>query len=272
MNKRLAGKVAIITGAGSGLGKATALLMASEGATVVVNDINLANARAVANEIKAKKGTALAIKADVTKSRQIQQMVDRVLKRFGQIDILVNNAGTGGDVSGKSKLGPPITNIDEADWDYTFAVNVRGIFNCCKAVVEHMKSRKSGRIINISSVAGKKPSVLIPAYSASKAAVINFTQVLSEELAPQGINVNAICPGIIWTPMWEQFARRQTEQNPFLKGLDPKSAFNAIVSRGAFKAEQQPEDIAMLAVFLASDKSRRISGEAISVEGPTPIN
>lgn len=274
MGSRLYGKVAIITGAGSGLGCATAHCMAAEGATVVIADLNLANARKVAADIRAEKGKAMAIKTDVTKSVQIKRMVDRVLARYGQIDILVNNAGTGGPTGGKSRLGPPITNITDEDWDFTFAVNVRGIFACCKAVVGHMKSRKYGKIINISSVAGKQPSVLIPAYSASKAAVISFTQVLSNELAPQGINVNAICPGIIWTPMWEEFARRQVEQNPRLKGLSPKQAFDAIVTgmgQGAYKGEQQPEDIAMLAVFLASEESRRISGEAISVAGPTPI-
>ena len=210
----------------------------------------------------------------MTKPTQIKHMVDRVIKRFGKIDILMNNAGTGGDASGKSKLGPPLTNIDDADWDFTFAVNMKGIFIMCKAVMDHMKSRKYGRIINVSSVAGKKPSVLIPAYSASKAAVINFTQVLSQELAPQGITVNAICPGIIWTPMWQEFAKRQTEQNPRLKGMDPKMAFDAIVTMaagGVARAEQQPEDIGWLAVFLASDEAKRISGEAISVEGPTPL-
>ena len=271
MGSRLYGKVAIITGAGSGLGCATAHCMAAEGATVVIADLNLANARKVANEIKAEKGKAMAIKTDVTKSAHVKRMVDRVLRRFGQIDILVNNAGTGGKPDGKSKLGPPITNITDEDWDFTFEVNMKGMFMCCKAVVDHMKSRKYGKIINISSVAGKQPSVLIPAYSASKAAVISFTQVLSNELAPQGINVNAICPGIIWTPMWQDFARRQTEQNPRLKGMDPKTAFNAIVTQGAVKAEQLPEDIGMLAVFLASEESRRITGEAISVNGPTPI-
>jgi NAD(P)-dependent dehydrogenase (short-subunit alcohol dehydrogenase family) len=271
MGNRLADKVAIITGSGSGLGRATAHCMAAEGATVIINDINLANARTVASEIKAKKGKALAIKADVTKPVQVKRMVDRVLKRFGKIDILVNNAGTGGARSGKSKLGPPLTNITDEDWDFTFAVNVKGIFIMCKAVMDHMKEHKYGKIINISSAAGKRPSVLIPAYSASKAAVINFTQVLAAELAPYGINVNAICPGIIWTPMWQEFARRQTEQNPRLKGLDPKTAFNLIVTQGAVKAEQQPEDIGMLAVFLASDESKGIAGEAISVDAPTPI-
>jgi len=249
--------------------------MASEGATVIINDVNLPNARAVANEIKARKGKALAIKADVTRPAQVKRMIDRVLKRFGKIDILMNNAGTGGNTaSTKSKLGPPLTNIDDADWDFTFDVNVKGIFIMCKAVMDHMKSRKYGRIINTSSVAGKRPSVLIPAYSASKAAVINFTQELSQELAPLGITVNAICPGIIWTPMWQEFARRQTEQNPRLKGMEPKAAFDAIVTMaagGVAKAEQQPEDIGWLAVFLASDEAKRISGEAISVEGPTPL-
>jgi len=272
MCNRLKDKVAIITGSGSGIGRGIAHCFAAEGATVVINDINLANARTVANEIKAKKGRALAIKADVTRPAEVKRMVDRVLKRFGQIDILVNNAGTGGDKSGKSRLGPPITNITDEDWDFTFAVNVKGIFIMCKAVIPHMVSRRYGRIINISSVAGKSPSVLIPAYSASKAAVINFTQVLSTELAPQGITVNAICPGIIWTPMWQEFARRQTETNPRLKGLDPKTAFDAIVTQPGVRMEQKPEDIGMLAVFLASDESVRITGEAISVAGPTPVS
>lgn len=270
MSKRLTNKVAIVTGAGSGIGRAIAHCFAAEDAIVVVNDINIANARTVINEIKTKKGRAIAIKADVTKPVQVKKMVDRILKRFGRIDILVNNAGTGGDKSGKSKLGPPITNITDEDWDFTFAVNVKGIFIMCKAVTPHMISHRYGKIVNISSVAGKSPSVLIPAYSASKAAVINFTQVLSAELAPQGITVNAICPGIIWTPMWQEFARMQTEMNPWLKGLDPKTAFDTIVNQGSFRAEQQPEDIGMLAVFLASDESKRISGEAISVSGPTP--
>ena len=266
MGNRLQGKVAIVTGSGGGIGRGTAKCLAAEGAIVVVNDINLANARDVVKEIRAGKGKAIAIKADVTRPAQVKRMIQRVIKRFGKIDVIINNAG----VFGKH-VGPPLTNITDEDWDFTFAVNVKGIFIMCKAVMDHMKECKYGKIINISSAAGKRPSVLIPAYSASKAAVINFTQALATELAPYGINVNAICPGIIWTPMWQEFARRQTEQNPRLKGLDPKTAFNLIVTQGAVKAEQQPEDIGMLAVFLASDESKGIAGEAISVDAPTPI-
>ena len=267
MADKLAGKIAIITGSGSGIGRATAHCMAAEGATVIINDINLVNARKVANEIRKEKGKAFAIKADVTKSPQVKRMIDRVLKRFGRIDIVMNNAGVGGE-----HIGPPLTNITDEDWDKTFAVNCKGIFIMCKAVMEHMKARKSGKIINTSSVAGKKPSVTIPAYSASKAAVIAFTQTLAEELAPYNVQVNAICPGIIWTPMWEAFAGKLSERNPFLKGQSAANAFKAITSTttGDMQRVQQPEDIGMLAVFLASDDSKRITGEAISVEAPTP--
>lgn len=266
---RLSGKVAIITGAGSGIGRATADCMAAEGATVIVNDIDLTNARKVADEIRSKKGKALAIKADVTKSPQVKRMIERVLKRFGQIDIVMNNAGIGGE-----HIGPPLTNITDEDWDKIFAVNCKGIFIMCKTVMDHMKARKSGKIINTASVAGKKPSVTIPAYSASKAAVIAFTQTLAEELAPYNIQVNAICPGIIWTPMWEAFAGKLAERNPLLKRQPAVNAFRAITTASGASVQniQQPEDIGMLAVFLASDEARRISGEAISVEAPTPIN
>jgi NAD(P)-dependent dehydrogenase (short-subunit alcohol dehydrogenase family) len=268
VGNRLAGKVAFITGAGSGIGKGMAICMAREGATIVIADINLANARSVAKEIRTLKSKALAVKVDVTKSAQVDKAVQRTLKRFGKIDIVVNDAGTGGE-----HIGPPLTNIPDEDWEKIFDVNCKGIFIVCKAVMPHMKERKKGKIINISSVAGKKPSTTIPAYSASKAAVINFTQALSEELAPYDIQVNAICPGIIWTPMWEAFAGKLSERIPGMKGQAPATAFKAITTApmGNVQRIQRPEDIGMLAVFLASDESIRITGEAISVEGPTPL-
>jgi len=187
-------------------------------------------------------------------------MVNRVLATFSRIDILVNNAGVAGE-----HIGPPLTNLTGEDWDHTYSVNVKAIFLMCKAVMPHMVNQKYGKVINISSVAGKRPSPTLPAYAASKAAVISFTDALAQELGPYGINVNAICPGIIWTPLWERFAGQIAEQNPRLKGrgLTARGAFDAIVTQPGVRTEQLPDDIGMLAVFLASDESRRISGEAI---------
>jgi len=269
MCQRLEGKVAIITGSGSGIGRGIAHCFAREGATVIVNDINIQNARAVARELKAEGGKAIAIKADVTREKQVETMVNRVLATFSRIDILVNNAGVGGE-----HIGPPLTNLTGKDWDQTYSVNMKAIFLTCKAVMPHMVNQKYGKIINISSVAGKRASVNIPHYSASKAAVISFTEALATELGPYGINVNAICPGIIWTPLWERFAGQLAEQSPRLKGLGltARGAFDAIVTQPGVRTEQMPEDIGMLAVFLASDESRRITGEAISVAGPTPVS
>jgi NAD(P)-dependent dehydrogenase (short-subunit alcohol dehydrogenase family) len=268
LSTRLEGKVAFITGAGSGLGKSMALCMANEGASIAIVDINLANARSVAREIKTMNSKVLALKADVTKSTQVSDAVKRTLTRFGKIDIVVNDAGTGGE-----HIGPPLTDIPDEDFDSIFDVNVKGIFIVCKAVMTHMKERRSGKIINISSVAGKKPTSSIPLYSASKAAVIVFTQVLAEELGPYNIQVNAICPGIIWTPMWRDYAGKLSEKIPGLKDQDPSVVFKAITTapRENIQRIQRPEDIAMLAVFLASNESVRITGEAISVDGPTPL-
>ena len=141
MVNRLAGKVAFITGAGSGLGRSMALCMAQEGASIAIADINLVNARNVANEIRALKGKALAMKVDVRSSAQVAKAIQRTLTRFGKIDIAVNDAGTGGE-----HIGPPLTDIPDEDFDSIFDINVKGIFIVCKAVMPHMKQRKSGKI------------------------------------------------------------------------------------------------------------------------------
>jgi NAD(P)-dependent dehydrogenase (short-subunit alcohol dehydrogenase family) len=261
MCNRLERKVAIVTGAGSGIGRGIALAFAKEGAKLVVNDVNGKAAEAVASEIKTQGTEAIAVTADVSKNDQVQAIVKSALDTFGRIDILVNNAGYSGEHIGMG-------NVTEADWDRTYAVNLKAHFLTCRAVMPHMIEQRSGKIINISSISGKTGSPGIPAYSATKAGVVNFTQALARELAPYRINVNAICPGLLWTPMWVESARHIGENNPLMKGMQPRAIFEAVVAQMVpMKTEQTPEDIAMTAVFLASDESPQITGQAINVDG-----
>ena len=187
----------------------------------------------------------------------------RTVKVFGRIDLLVNNVGTGGE-----HIGMPLSNLTEEDWDRTYEVNLKAHFLTCKAVMLHMIEQKSGKIINVSSIVGRSGSPRTPHYSATKAGVINFTQALARELAPHRINVNAICPGHIWTPLWEKLAQDIVDSDPEQQGMDPRVYFEAFVQRVIpMRMEQTPEDIAMTAVFLASSESDQITGQAINVDG-----
>ena len=241
---KLRGKVALVTGAAQGIGKAIALLLAQNGADVVVSDINLEKAEETAREIESTGVRAMAVKVDVANSGDVERTVATILEKFGKIDILVNNAGITRD-----KL---ILRMSEQDWDLVLNVNLKGTFNCTKAVVKHMAKQRSGKIVSIASVVGEMGNAGQVNYSASKAGVIGLTKTLAREFAQRGINVNAIAPGYIETPMTEVLPEKVKEE---LRRLIPMERLG------------KPEDVAQAVLFLVSDESNYITGHVLKVNG-----
>jgi NAD(P)-dependent dehydrogenase (short-subunit alcohol dehydrogenase family) len=240
-------KVAIITGSGKGIGKAIALEFAKAGAGVVVNDINLEEAEKVAKEIHDMGGKALAIRADVTRSEEIQEMIKDTLMKFEKIDILVNNAGV---ITFDSFL-----DIKEEDLDRTLAVDLKGVFLCSQAVVRRMiEQGTGGKIINIASAEGFIGHPKLLHHCAAKAAVIELTKEMASELAQYKINVNAVGPGIIETDGIKDFLKDHAHKK-------------SIIDKIALKRMGRPEDIAEAVVFLASRKSDYITGKTIFIDG-----
>jgi meso-butanediol dehydrogenase/(S,S)-butanediol dehydrogenase/diacetyl reductase len=259
---RLAGKVAVVTGGGSGIGRGIVLALAREGADVAIPDIQVLNAEKVAEEVKGLGRRALAMKADVTSAADVKVTLDRTREGLGKIDILVNNAGMA------SPPGMPFTNNTEEDWDRAFAVNTKSVFLTCKAIAPYFIERKAGRIINIASIAGPLSAVTMPPYSVAKQGVITFTRIVAKELAPHRITVNAICPGVLWTDFWQKLAAHIAATNPAFAGMTPRQVFEKRVSDIVpMRCEQTPEDIGAAAVFLASDEARYITGQALMVDG-----
>lgn len=239
-------KIAIITGAGRGIGRAIALAFAGHGADIVVCDVNLASARQTADEIKTLGVRAVGLVADVTDETQVGQMVADAIDNFARIDILVNNAGiisTG-----------PLTEITADTWDKVMAVNLKGVFLCTKAVFPVMMAQRHGKIINIASVAGKRGGGLLGSscYAASKGGVIAFTKGAAREGGPYGINVNAITPGYTETEMTSILTLKQRD---------------SILTAMPLGRPGQPDDIAAAACFLASDYAGFITGEIMDVDG-----
>jgi len=259
---RLTGKVAMVTGGGTGIGRAIVLAMAREGADILVPDIQLANAEAVIGEVRALGRTAVAQQVDVTKESQIQTAIREGIRACGRIDILVNNAGV------NPGLGLPFTRQVEADWDKVFDVNVKSVFFTCKAIAPHFMERRAGKIVNIASIAGPLSSTTMPSYSVSKMGIITFTKIVAKELAPYNVNVNAICPGLLYTDMWKKIGEVIRETNPAYADLTPRQMFEKRVEEWIpMKREQTPEDIGHAAVFLASEEARNITGQALMVDG-----
>jgi NAD(P)-dependent dehydrogenase (short-subunit alcohol dehydrogenase family) len=252
MDLSLKGKIALVTGAGSqiGMGKAISLTLAKEGCDIIAGDIDLEGAQKTAAEVKALGRKAIAVKADVTKSAEVDDMVKAALAQFGMIDILVNNAGA---VSGSPKLFLEMT---EAERDMEINLNLKGAMNCAKAVLPKMIERKSGKIINIASVAAQKNTPRTTIYATAKAGIVKFTQSLAAEVAPLGINVNSVAPGAVMTN--------------FAKGAPPPGAgkLEDIIPLGR---PQTVQDIANMVAFFASDIASNITGQNIGVDGGMSI-
>ncbi|HSB03949.1 MAG TPA: 3-oxoacyl-[acyl-carrier-protein] reductase [Thermodesulfobacteriota bacterium] len=240
----LQGKVALVTGGAQGIGKAIALLLAQKGGDIVISDINLERAEETVREIEALGRKAMAVRANVVVLIEVEMMVQTVIDRFGRIDILVNNAGIARD-----KL---LLRMTEEDWDRVLAVNLKGTFNCTKAVIRHMSKQRSGKIVNIASVVGEMGNAGQANYSASKAGVIGFTKTIAREFASRSINVNAIAPGYIVTPMTDVLPEKAKEE---LKRMIPMERLG------------QPEDVAQSVFFLVSEASSYITGQVINVNG-----
>ena len=253
---RLEGKVAIVTGGAQGIGRASAMRFASEGAKVAVADLQEAGARTVAEEISQAGGEAIGMAVDVRNRDQAQAVVDETVARFGGVDILMNNAGV-------IKI-TPFLEIEEEEWDLLFNVNCKGLLWFAKAAARQMiEQGRGGKIINVASQAGRRGEALVLTYCASKAAVISMTQSMALALAPHKINVNAIAPGIVDTPLWESNDRRFAE----LLGMEvgePKRTFVATIPLGRI---EQPEDVAGMAAFLASPDSDYITQQCYNVDG-----
>jgi meso-butanediol dehydrogenase/(S,S)-butanediol dehydrogenase/diacetyl reductase len=260
-------KIAIVTGGGRGIGRGISLVLAQNGANIVVADLMEDNARRVADEVRAIGRKSLALSLDVTSQASAEAMVASVMAQFGHIDILVNNAGIIGAPGWESRETP-----NEDDWDMIYAVNVKGIAKVTNAVAPQMKQRHYGKIINIASIAGRQGSPRNPPYNVSKTGVISLTQAQALDLAPYDINVNAICPGLLWTPMWERITARES-MTPNPEGKSQRQLFDDYVQRTVpMRKAQTPEDIGHLAAFLASDFAHNITGQSINVSGGLLMN
>ena len=247
---QLQGKVAIITGAATGIGRATALLFAGEGASVVIADVNEDDAQRTVANIEDEGGSARLVQADVSEAEDMRTLMERAAQEMGGIDVIVNNAG--------AQRSGAVTEFEESEWDLLMRVNPRSCFLGAKYGVPHLRERGGGSIVNVSSLAGLKGGPGMTAYSASKGAIIAFTRALAEELAPDNIRANSVCPGWIDTPFNEpaiEFMGGRAQQEEMVQQTVP------------LKRQGTSEEIAPGILYLASDASSYVTGQELIIDG-----
>jgi NAD(P)-dependent dehydrogenase (short-subunit alcohol dehydrogenase family) len=273
MNKRFAEKGTVVTGGGSGIGKATALRLAREGASVLVADVQEDKARETAEEIKKAGGQAEAFRVDLTRISEIDSLIREAVKLWGRLDILVNSAGL--------VKSQPFLEVTEADYDKIMDVNLKGTAFCVQKACAQMlaqipperrglvaSDRCNGKIVNLSSISGRRGRAYQLQYAASKAAIISLTQSAALAFAQYGINVNAICPSVVHTPMWEQ--NNADKAKSF--GVDPKKESDEFISKIPMKRPGTAEEMAAAICFLCSPDADYITGQTLNVDGGFEMN
>lgn len=258
---------ALVTGAGSGIGRAIALDLAGKGKGVAVLDIHLDAAKRTAKEIQDAGGRACALRCDVSDERDVRQGVASAFEALREVDTLVNAVGVA------SPPGLPFTRCTEEDWDRVFAINVKSMFFTCKAVAPAFVERGAGRIVNIASTAGLIAARPMPPYSVTKMAVVTLTKVLARDLAAHGITVNAVSPGYVWTELWSDgLGDRLAQTDESLRGLSARDVFDRRVKELVpMGRAQTAEDVAAAVAFLASQEACNITGQSINVDGGVTI-
>ena len=272
----LENKIAIVTAAGRGIGHGIALCLAEAGADIVVNSFQKANAGKVAAEVEALGRRALPVSGDISQTETITRLIAETIDRFGRIDILINNVGGGSPTPPKTDQSP-LGQLG-LEWDRMYQQNLKAPVLLCQAIAPYLIAQKSGKIVNIASVAGRNTcsskTSPIP-YRSMKAGLIRYTQSMADELGPYNINVNAVCPGYVYSSTWEKSALRMVETHEAYKGLDPREWFKQL-NEGKFPElsiptplmrEQTVEDVGQTVLFLVSEASKNMTGQSINVDG-----
>jgi NAD(P)-dependent dehydrogenase (short-subunit alcohol dehydrogenase family) len=252
---RMNGKTAVVTGAANGIGRAVARALADAGANVLVCDVLVSDGERTVSEINSAGGTATFARADVSDPEQAEELIARAVERFGGLHILVNNAGIGGGIVRLHEIEP-------ADFDRVIAVNLRGTFLCSKYAIPHFLAQHDGRIVNMASTYGLIGAPGAPAYCASKGAIINLTRQLAVDYGPDGIRVNAICPGYIDTQLGRRGPQLSPEQFIAATAIRERAAAMQPLGR-----QGQPSEVGEVALFLASDASSFMTGSIVTVDG-----